>query len=103
MADASDSVARADDGVDKPTILITGVSGNLGLRLVEFLSDFKIIGVDVAPSARPLFHFEQVDLAQERSCSQLLELLRAYRPESVIHLAFIVDPLRSGVLDHNHM
>src|SRR5215831_1554994 len=93
------------DSVDKPTVLVTGVSGNLGLRLMDFAADLKIIGVDVKPphSSRTLAHFEEIDLAQERSCSQLLELMRAYRPEAVVHLAFIVDPLRAGVVDRDKM
>jgi nucleoside-diphosphate-sugar epimerase len=89
---------------DKPPILITGVSGNLGLRLLEFLSDFKVIAADVAPPASGnLSHFEKVDLSEERSCNQLLELMRTYRPEAIVHLAFIVDPVRSGVLDRQQM
>jgi nucleoside-diphosphate-sugar epimerase len=91
---------------DKPTILITGVSGNLGLRLLEFLTEFKVIGVDVAapsPASPQPAHFEKIDLAEERSCNQLLELARAYRPEAIVHLAFVVDPLRSGVVDRDHM
>lgn len=90
---------------DKPTILITGVSGNLGLRVLEFAQDFKVIGVDVQPppASSSLAHFEKVDLAEERSCQQLLDLIRAYRPDSIVHLAFIVDPLRSGVVQREQM
>jgi nucleoside-diphosphate-sugar epimerase len=90
---------------DKPTILVTGVSGNLGLRLLEFLTDFKVIGVDVRPPQAyfGLARFEKVDLAEERSCHQLLEIMRTYRPESLVHLAFVVDPLRSGIADSKRM
>src|SRR5215510_1975271 len=95
----------ANGAVLKAPILITGVSGNLGLRLLEFLPNFKIIGVDLRPPETParLAHFEKIDLAEERSCKQLLELMRAYRPEAVVHLAFIVDPLRAGVVDRTQM
>jgi len=31
------------------------------------------------------------------------DLMRAHRPESVVHLAFILDPLRSGVVDKKRM
>jgi nucleoside-diphosphate-sugar epimerase len=89
----------------KPTVLLTGVAGNLGLRLIENLDDFQVIGTDVrepAESAR-MFRFEKIDLGEERSCDQLLDLLRAYRPEAVVHLAFILDPLRSGVVDPRQM
>jgi len=108
MVEATESAALVDPAIEaapKPTVLITGVSGNLGLRLLEFLESFKVVGVDVAPpeNARNLAHFETVDLSEERSCNQLLELMQVYRPEAVIHLAFIVDPLRSGVLDRTRM
>ena len=90
----------------KPTVLITGVSGNLGLRLLEQLGNFQVIGADVrepeGPSS-PLFRFEKVDFGEERSCDQLLELMLAYRPEAVVHLAFVLDPLRSGVIDPKRM
>lgn len=89
----------------KPTVLITGVAGNLGTRLLPLLPAFQVIGVDLRVPAEksPLFRFEQVDLAEERSCDQLLDLIRAYRPEAIVHLAFILDPLRSGVLNPQQM
>ncbi|HSM86709.1 MAG TPA: NAD-dependent epimerase/dehydratase family protein [Candidatus Limnocylindrales bacterium] len=89
----------------KPTVLVTGVSGNLGVRLLPQLSEFQVIGADVRPpsTTEQMFRFEQVDLGEERSCNQLLELMGAYRPEAVLHLAFIVDPLRSGVLSRRQM
>ena len=89
----------------KPTALITGISGNLGLRLLRQLPDFNVIGVDVRESedASTLAQFEKVDLAEERSCDQLLELMRAHRPEAVVHLAFVLDPLRTGVINKKHM
>lgn len=108
MVETTESAALVDPAADsapKPTVLITGVSGNLGFRLLQFLPGFKVVGVDVAApqTAHNLAHFERIDLAEERSCNQLLELMRTYRPESVVHLAFIVDPLRSGILDHRQM
>ena len=89
----------------KPTVLITGVSGNLGTRLLEQLAGFQVIGVDVKEPANPasLFRFEKTDLGEERSCDQLLELMKAYRPEAVVHLAFVLDPLRTGVINRKHM
>jgi nucleoside-diphosphate-sugar epimerase len=89
----------------KPTVLITGISGNLGLRLLKQLSDFNVIGADVREpeSAATLARFEKIDLAEERSCDQLLELMRAHRPEAVAHLAFVLDPLRTGVTNKKQM
>lgn len=88
-----------------PTILMTGVSGSLGLRLLRELAGCQLIGVDAREPAAPagLFHFRKIDLAEERSCDQLLELMRAYRPEAVAHLAFVLDPLHSGVYDRRSM
>lgn len=108
MVEPTQSATRADtasDSAQKPTVLVTGVSGNLGLRLVDVLQNFKLVAVDIAPPKSPqaFAHFEKIDLAEERSCNQLLELMRAYRPEAVVHLAFVVDPLRSGVLDRKQM
>ncbi len=89
----------------RPTVLITGISGNLGLRLLQQLPDFSVVGADVREpeSGSTLARFEKIDLAEERSCDQLLELMRAHRPETVVHLAFVLDPLRTGVVDKKHM
>jgi len=89
----------------KPTILITGVSENLGAGLLAHLADFQVIGADVREPEDPshLFRFEKIDLVEERSCDQLLELMRAYRPQAVVHLAFILDPVRAGVADRKRM
>src|SRR6185437_11420682 len=89
----------------KPTVLITGIAGNLGLRLLENLNDFQVIGADIREpaNANAMFRFEKIDLGEERSCDQLLDLMRAYRPEAIVHLAFILDPLRSGVLSPRQM
>lgn len=89
----------------KPTALITGISGNLGLRLLQQLSDFNVVGADIREpeTDAALARFEKIDLAEERSCDQLLELMRAYRPEATVHLAFVLDPLRTGVVDKKRM
>lgn len=85
----------------KPTVLITGVSGNVAHHLLPHLEDFQLIGVDVrAPAASDaLFRFETIDLAAERSCDQLLDLIRAYRPEAVVHLAFVTRQPRNDATD----
>src|SRR5215471_2027229 len=108
MAATTEPAKRADEAGEealKQTILVTGVSGNLGLRLLDLLRGYKVIGVDLTPpqSPAPLAHFERVDLGEERSCNQLLQLMRAWRPEAVVHLAFVVDPLRAGVVDRGRM
>jgi nucleoside-diphosphate-sugar epimerase len=88
----------------KSTIIVTGVSGNLGQRLVPQLSDCKVVGVDVAPPAHfPVDHFAALDLGMEESTRELLLLMREVQPASVVHLAFVIDPQRSGVLDADRM
>jgi nucleoside-diphosphate-sugar epimerase len=88
----------------KPTVVVTGISGNLGTRLLPQLSAFKVIGVDLTPPATDLpLQFERMDLGEEESCRQLFLLLRECRADAVVHLAFILDPVRAGVLDVDRM
>jgi nucleoside-diphosphate-sugar epimerase len=88
----------------KPTILVTGVSGNLGQRLLPQLSDYTVVGVDVTPPTHSTVdRFAALDLGQEESTRELLLLLRELQPTSVVHLAYVVDPQRSGVLDVDRM
>lgn len=87
------------------TVLITGVSGNLGQRLLLQLKDFNVVGVDMfAPTdASSLSRFEQLDVGEESSCDRLVELLKETSPEAVIHLAFVIDPVRNGVTELRRM
>jgi nucleoside-diphosphate-sugar epimerase len=88
----------------KPTILITGVSGNLGQRLVPQLSNYRVVGVDIAPPTHsPVDRFVPLDLGAEESTRELLLLLREVQPVSVVHLAFVIDPQRTGVIDVDRM
>jgi UDP-glucose 4-epimerase len=88
----------------KPTILVTGISGNLGSRLLAQLPEFNVVGVDLHPPtiAAPL-RFERLDLADENSCRELYLLLRQTNPIAVVHLAYVIDPVRTGILDRDHM
>lgn len=88
----------------KPVVVVTGVSGNLGQRLLPLLGSYSVIGVDVSlPRADCGMQFEQLDLGQESSTRKLFELLRDQHVFAVIHLAFVIDPVRSGVLDVDRM
>jgi nucleoside-diphosphate-sugar epimerase len=88
----------------KPTILVTGVSGNLGQRLVPMLSDYQVVGLDITPPTHcEVDRFVPLDLGTEESTRELLLLLRELQPVSVVHLAFVIDPQRSGVLDVDRM
>lgn len=88
----------------KRTVLVTGISGNLGTRLLPLLGDFHVVGVDMRPPAfSSLPRFEQMDLGRETCCWQLIELIRATQAQSVVHLAFVLDPQQSGVLSTERM
>ena len=90
--------------VAKPRVLVTGVAGNLGRRLLAELRDFEVIGIDMKPpEGEELYAFRNIDLGEESSCGQVVELLRDYRASAVIHLAFVIDPLRTGVLQVDRM
>jgi len=90
-------------GEEKPRIVLTGATSNLGVRLLPLLEDFEVIAVGRnAPGNLPV-HFVRMDLAREESCRELFLLLREARPLAVVHLAFVIDQVRSGVLDLDQM
>src|SRR5581483_684327 len=83
-----------------PSIVVTGISGNLGRQLLPLLRSFRVVGVDFRPPQTDLpLQFEQMDLAEEPSCLQLIQLCKDVRPVAVVHLAFVMDAVRTGVLD----
>jgi len=85
-------------------VVVTGVAGNLGQRLLPQLADFEVIGIDLKPPAGSgVKRFVQMDLGQEESCRDLTVLLRETRAMAVVHLAFVLDPVRTGVLDLDRM
>ena len=68
------------------------------------LSEFRVVGVDLRPpdSSLPI-EFHAMNLGHESSCRELTQLLRHTGTRSVVHLAFVLDPQRSGVLDIERM
>src|SRR3954466_9579754 len=88
------------------SIAITGASGNLGLRLLPLLAGKRILALDVrSPQGEdlPEHAFVSLDLGREGSCNRMVELFREHKVDTVVHMAFILDPLRAGVLDKNKM
>jgi nucleoside-diphosphate-sugar epimerase len=68
------------------------------------LGSFSVIGVDISPpQTDSALQFESLDLGQESSTRTLYELFRDIHPFAVVHLAFVIDPVRTGVLDVDRM
>jgi len=63
-----------------------------------------VVGLDISPPKTnfPL-RFVRMDLGDEQSCRALYHLLQEARPVAVVHLAFVIDPVRTGVLDLDRM
>jgi nucleoside-diphosphate-sugar epimerase len=91
----------------KPTVVVTGASGNLGVRLLRLLPGYNVLALDMRPPAAestlPQSHFESIDLGAESSCDRLIQILREHDVAAVVHLAFVIDPQRTGVLDKKRM
>lgn len=96
-----------DRDTSSPAVLVTGVAGNLGERLLPKLAAFRVIGVDIrelkGKSTASLAEFHSIDLGRESSFHELLQLIRDTRPSAVIHLAFVLDQVRSGIYDLDRM
>ncbi len=89
---------------EKPNIVVTGISGDLGLRLLPQLSGYWVTGIDLHPPLTNLpLRFVQLDLGLEESCRELFLLLRELRPVALIHLAFVMDPAAAGIEDFDRI
>ncbi len=86
-------------------VLVTGISGNLGRRLAPFLKGFEVVSVDLHPPAAtvPAGKFVQIDLSEATGQQQLAQLLESEGIEAVLHLAFVIDPIRTGIVDERRM
>jgi UDP-glucose 4-epimerase len=84
--------------------LITGGSGYIGTRLVERLSEReeteRIVVADIRPPAshRPKVAFERLDV---RDAARARELMDAHRPDVVIHLAFVLNPIHDQEVEYD--
>jgi UDP-glucose 4-epimerase len=84
--------------------LITGGAGYIGTRLVERLSERddteRIVIADIRPPAsfRPKTTFERLDV---RDAERARELITAERPDTVIHLAFVLNPIHDQEAEYD--
>jgi nucleoside-diphosphate-sugar epimerase len=87
----------------RPPIVVTGAAGNLGSRLLPLLAEYSVVAVDLAPPETTVAQFVRLDLGEEESCRELFHLFQQVRPVAVVHLAFVLDAVKSGVLDLDRM
>ncbi len=77
--------------------VITGGSGYIGTRLTELLvgreETERVLNVDVKPPAVPWPKTEYVR-GDIRDRAQMRELLEREQPDALIHLAFLLNPIR---------
>jgi nucleoside-diphosphate-sugar epimerase len=85
-------------------ILVTGFSGNLGRRLAPLLAGYEIVSVDLKPpEGAPAGKFLSLDLSEAAGQEALARLVAAEGIEAVLHLAFVIDPVRTGITDVRRM
>src|SRR5213075_2892456 len=89
----------------KPAVVVTGISGNLRSRLLPMLSGFRVIGIDKSPPINlgALAASVEMDLGKEAAFDQLIQVFKEQDVRSVVHLAFVIDPVRTGVLESSQM
>lgn len=74
------------------------------MRLLPMLSGYNVVGVDMRPPTTDLpLQFESMNLGEESVTPQFTELIRDSRASAVVHLAFVIDPVRTGVIDADLM
>jgi nucleoside-diphosphate-sugar epimerase len=63
-----------------------------------------VVGIDITPPTQSTIdRFVVLDLGREESTRELLLLLREVQPTSFVHLAYVIDPQRSGIVDVDRM
>ncbi len=76
--------------------VVTGGSGYIGTRLIERLTESddteRVTIADVRPphAFRPKVAYENLDVRDAAACRALLE---RERPDALVHLAFVLDPI----------
>ena len=84
----------------RPTVVVTGASGDLGSRLVPLLADFNVVGLDwKQPAIKLPFRFIHMNLEREDCCRELMLLLRETRAATFVHLASVNARNHGEVMD----
>jgi UDP-glucose 4-epimerase len=83
-------------------IAVTGSSGYYGSHLIRYVRsvapEVEILGLDVAAPRAPADHqFASVDVRSP----ELRRILADFRPDTIIHLAFIVNPIHDEARMHD--
>jgi nucleoside-diphosphate-sugar epimerase len=86
-------------------VLVTGISGNLGCRLAPLLQGYELYSADLYPPPPGVQagEFHRVDLSTGAGQEELGRLVREAEIQAVLHLAFVVDQVRSGILERERM
>ena len=86
-------------------VLVTGISGNLGRRLAPLLEGYEVISADLfaPPAGVRAGEFHSMDLSTPAGREKLARLVVDSRVDAVLHLAFVVDQVRTGILDRERM
>ncbi|MBI3484545.1 MAG: NAD-dependent epimerase/dehydratase family protein, partial [Acidobacteria bacterium] len=73
--------------------------------MAPLLSAYDLLTVDLYPPAKdvPCGKFIQLDLSEPTGQAQLARLLKSESIEAVLHLAFVIDPVRTGIVDVSRM
>jgi UDP-glucose 4-epimerase len=85
---------------DQPTVLVTGVCGRLGKRLVRVLHrTARVVGIDRRPfvdKPKDVTH-EQLDMRRKK----LKDVFRNFKIDAVVHLGIMHDPRASAAEHHS--
>lgn len=87
-------------GKDRPSVVITGISGNLGRCLTKLLHrEERIIGIDRRPFVGKPKDVEmfQVDLRKKKTD----DVFRRHNVKAIIHMGILHDPRMSAEDHHN--
>jgi nucleoside-diphosphate-sugar epimerase len=86
-------------------VLVTGISGNLGRRLAPLLSEYDLLSVDLhpPPPGASTGKFFKADLSTRAGQIELTRIVQDEPIDAVLHLAFVIDPVRTGIVARDRM